>query len=145
MKMFFVAIALVLGAIALATVGGSLLVLLAYGVGRLVNLVLHLQPFEATLLSLIGICVTGAAVIRLALAVVVPSLSSAFGGEVWEDEDFDEDEEAEVEGAPDYYPGIPRWRQPLRHVDFSQTQPDDRCPCGSGRKFKNCHGRKSQA
>ena len=25
---------------------------------------------------------------------------------------------------------------------FTKAKPDDPCPCGSGRKFHNCHGRK---
>ncbi len=148
MKTFFVAVALALGAVVLAAVGGGLLVLLAYAVGRVVNLALHVQPFEATLLSLIGICAAGVAVVRLALAFVVPALSPAFDDEDWGDLDENEDAdaaEAEETAELDYYPGIPRWRQPLRRLDFSQTKPDDRCPCGSGRKFKNCHGRKPLA
>lgn len=27
-------------------------------------------------------------------------------------------------------------------IDFSNVKRNDRCPCGSGKKFKNCHGRK---
>jgi uncharacterized protein YecA (UPF0149 family) len=28
---------------------------------------------------------------------------------------------------------------------FAKAQPDDACPCGSGKKFRNCHGRKSRS
>ena len=28
------------------------------------------------------------------------------------------------------------------NVDFSKVKRNDPCPCGSGKKFKNCHGRK---
>lgn len=28
----------------------------------------------------------------------------------------------------------------LKQIVFWNTQPDDRCPCGSGRKYKNCCG-----
>ena len=27
-------------------------------------------------------------------------------------------------------------------IDLSQVERNDLCPCGSGKKFKNCHGRK---
>ena len=27
-------------------------------------------------------------------------------------------------------------------IDFSKVGRNDFCPCGSGKKFKNCHGRK---
>ncbi|MFR4720343.1 MAG: SEC-C metal-binding domain-containing protein, partial [Streptococcus sp.] len=27
-------------------------------------------------------------------------------------------------------------------IDLSQVKRNDLCPCGSGKKFKNCHGRK---
>ena len=146
MKAFFVTLAIVLGAILLVAVGGGLLVLLAYGVGRLVNLVLHLQPFEVTLLSLIGICVACIAAVRLVSAFTSPSFPDVLNEdeEDWEDEDFDEaeeDEDAETAAGKDAYPGIPLWRRPLKHIDFSSARPDDRCPCGSGRKYKNCHGR----
>jgi uncharacterized protein YecA (UPF0149 family) len=57
----------------------------------------------------------------------------------FEDDYFDEDEK---EDEPVIYSGIPRGRQPLKTPDFSNVKPDDRCPCGSGRKYKNCHGRK---
>lgn len=29
-----------------------------------------------------------------------------------------------------------------RDIDFSKVGRNDFCPCGSGKKFKNCHGRK---
>lgn len=27
-------------------------------------------------------------------------------------------------------------------IDYSNVKRNDLCPCGSGKKFKNCHGRK---
>ena len=57
-------------------------------------------------------------------------------GEDWEDEE----EEDAVPESKQVYPGIPRWRQPTKKLDFTNVKPDERCPCGSGRKFKNCHG-----
>ncbi|MCF7933204.1 MAG: anaerobic sulfatase maturase [Spirochaetia bacterium] len=31
-------------------------------------------------------------------------------------------------------------REYIDYFDFSRTGRNDRCPCGSGRKYKNCHG-----
>ena len=56
------------------------------------------------------------------------------------DDEYEEDEEGDE--PPLIYPGIPRWRQPKKSSDFSKTKPADRSPCGSRRKFKNCHGTK---
>jgi hypothetical protein len=41
------------------TVGGGVLVLIAYGLGWLLNHVMHLDPFQVTLLSLAGMLVFG--------------------------------------------------------------------------------------
>jgi len=30
----------------------------------------------------------------------------------------------------------------LKDIDLSKVKRNDLCPCGSGKKFKNCHGRK---
>ncbi len=121
------------------TIGGGLLALLAFGVGWVINLVMHLEPFQATIIGLASI---------LAFGILAERLWSAFMStarnldDIEEyDEDYeDEDEDDEEEDELPFHPGVPRWRQPLKPVDFSDSKPDDRCPCGSGRKYKNCHG-----
>jgi hypothetical protein len=132
-----------LGAIALVAVGGGLLVLLAYGVGLLVNLVLRVEPFQVTLLSLAGIIVVGFWAVRIITGFI--SFPSSLM-DTDEDDDYDEDEDDydddDYEDEARYHRGVPRWRRPLKSVDFSKAGPDDRCPCGSGRKYKNCHGAK---
>jgi len=140
MKTTLTAVGLALAVFVLAVLGGSALVLLAYGVGTVLNRVMHLQPFEATLLSLIGICIAALVFMRLLSVFVYPYFSGALD----ETEGWDADAEAgegTAEGSEEFYPGVPRWRQPLKHTDFSHAQPDDDCPCGSGRPFKLCHGR----
>ncbi len=123
----------VLGVMAGLGIGAGLLVLLAYGVGQLLNPVTHFDPFQATVISLAGMFVFGFLVERWWASLIN---HSPFPIEYEEDEYDDEDDEEDI------YPGIPRWRQPLKKVDFSDVKPDDRCPCGSGRKYKNCHGAK---
>ncbi len=66
-----------------------------------------------------------------------------FSPDLDDDDEFDDeydDEDEDDEPLVFVNPRIPRWRQPLKQVDFSNAKPDDRCPCGSGRKYKNCHG-----
>ncbi len=152
MKTILVIILLVLGVFAALALGGGLLALTAFGTGWLLNHIMGLDAFQATLISLLGICVFGILAERLwqAITATSPLLSKKYEDdddddeyEDDEDEYDDEDEEEEEEEEPVYInPRIPRWRQPLKTPDFSQAKPDDRCPCGSGRKFKNCHGAK---
>lgn len=121
----------------LLAIGGGLLALLAFGVGWVINLVMHLEPFQATVIGLAGMYVFGV------LAKHIWDYIWSTARSMDEFEEYDEDDEDEEEDDDDelpFYPGVPRWRQPLKSVDFSDTKPDDRCPCGSGRKYKNCHG-----
>jgi hypothetical protein len=132
MKTILVILLFVFAVLAALALGGGLLVLLAYAVGWLLNFVMHFDPFKITLLSLAGVLVFGVLATRIWEAITnFPPLSNSYE----DDEDEDEDEAV-------IYPGIPLWRQPLKKVDFSNVKPDDRCPCGSGRKYKNCHGAK---
>lgn len=118
------------------TIGGGLLALLAFGVGWVINLVMHLEPFQATMIALAGMFAFGILAERVWEAI----MSTARNMDEFEEYDEDyEDEEDDDDELP-FHPGVPRWRQPLKPVDFSDTKPDDRCPCGSGRKYKNCHG-----
>jgi hypothetical protein len=159
MKSILGLIAVALGGLALVVVGGGLLVLLAYGVGWLLTRLLSFTPFEATLLSLIGLSLAWWGIWRVLSAFVsLPSPLGAEDNDDFEEEDFEDEEwedealalnEDEADDSPsagsNAYPGIPLWRQPRKMIDFSAAKPDDRCPCGSGRKYKNCHGRKAKA
>jgi hypothetical protein len=126
------------------TVGGGILVLAAYGLGWLLNHLMHLDPFQATLLSLTGMLAFGFLASRIFQTIldIFPLPSATEDDDEEDDEDETEFEVEEVDEEPVIYPSIPRWRQPLKNPDFSNTRPDDRCPCGSGRKYKNCHGAK---
>ncbi len=126
-------------------IGGGILVLIAYGLGWLLNHIMHIDPFQVTLLSLAGMLAFGflASSIFQTIVNTMPR-SPAVDDDEYEDDDEDE-EEFDVEDAdeePVVYANIPLWRQSLKTPDFSNTRPDDRCPCGSGRKYKNCHGAK---
>ena len=145
MKLFFTIVLFVLLVIAALTVGGGLLVLLSFGVGWLLNLVMHFDPFQATAISLAGICIFGFLAERLWQSVMATrDMDDDEYDDEYDEFDFDDEDEDEDDEEPVAYPGIPLWRQPLKKVDFSKAKPDDRCPCGSGRKYKNCHGTKQK-
>ncbi len=133
----------------LLAIGGALVFLIAYGLGWAVNLIADFEPFQATVLGILSIVAAGILADRIwnmvkpvSTRVSEDELDDEFDYDDFEDFE-DEEEEDEEENKDKLYPGIPRWRQPLKTVDFSKAQPNDRCPCGSGRKFKNCHGRKA--
>jgi len=144
MKEFFWIVLLALGAILVVTIGGGLLVLLAYGLAWLLNLLLHFDLFQMTLLSLAAITIAAIFLLRV-VSTVLPftSMPSNSDDDEYEEEEDDDDEDEEEDD--DRYSAIPRWRRPLKQIDFSNARPDDLCPCGSGRKYKNCHGRKPKA
>lgn len=132
---------LVLAVIAVIAVSSGLLVLLAYGVGKVVNLVLDFDPFQATLLSLAAIVVAGWLAVHILTSQV--SSSTAFADSEDEADDDSDDDDDIADSGVRHYQAIPRWRQSAKQMEFLTAQPDDRCPCGSGRKFKNCHGAKT--
>jgi hypothetical protein len=153
MKTLLTGLLILLAIIVVLALGSGLLVLSAYGLGWLLNFVMHFDTFQATVISLAGIVSFGILAANLFQAITNSPTARNFNSddedyddEEYDDEDYDDedeyDEEDEEDEAPPSYPGIPRWRQPLKTPDFSNTKPDDRCPCGSGRKYKNCHGAK---
>ena len=150
MKVIILILAITVGVIVLLGIGGGLLVLLSYGIGWVLTRFLPFSTFEAILLSLAGVGLMGLGVLRFATTLIT-SMPTRMEND---DEDYEEDEwdedwedEEEEDAAPEskqLYPGIPRWRQPTKKLDFTNVKPDERCPCGSGRKFKNCHGSKAK-
>ena len=122
------------------TLGGAALLLLAYGLGLLVSWVTHFEPFQATILALAAITATG--ILAERIFKVITSSPLPFESQLDEDEDDEDEEEDEDDRDEELFinPGIPRWRQPLKQTNFTDVDPDSRCPCGSGRKYKNCHG-----
>jgi hypothetical protein len=149
MKPIIFTLLIVLGTIVIVGLGSVLLVLWAYGAGQVMLRILPsgaFNSFEATLLNLVGVLIVGMMVVRIVSAATSNTLTpKAFDEDEddweWEDEDELEDDD-DLDHEDDGYPGIPRWRQPLKKIDFSEVKPNDRCPCGSGRKYKNCHGYK---
>ena len=123
----------------------GIIALAAYWLGLLLNQLMGFDPFQATILAL-GSLVVAIVIVERVFKTVLGLPSSQSDEE--DDDDYydeedeeDEDDEDEDDASPAFInPRIPRWRQPLKQVDFSNAKPDDRCPCGSRRKYKNCHG-----
>ena len=151
-RMVVAVLLLIVIIVGLLAIGGAVLLLLAYGLGLLFSWLTHFETFQGTVLALVAILAAGILAERIWTAIASSNSNplerkldrtAAFGNEL-EDEDEEEDED-EYEDEDDEEviftnPSIPRWRQPLKQIDFSNVAPDTRCPCGSGRKFKNCHG-----
>jgi hypothetical protein len=147
-------ILIAVAALALLAVVSGLVVWAASGLGWvLINwLRLPFTPFEATLLSLVTfVAVTWSAWRLLVNLVSFPLGSSHEDKDDDEDEEWDEDEDEDYEEDEEpeqaqHVSSIPKWRQPIRRASDGMpiVNPDDRCPCGSGRKYKNCHGRSKQ-
>jgi hypothetical protein len=150
MKSLLVTLLIIFGVVIIVGLGSVLLVLWAYGAGQVMLRILPsstFSPFEATLLNLVGVLIVGLLVVRIVTsATTSPHSTTPSHDEDIEDEDWEDDIELEDEeednSESDPYPGIPRWRRPLKKIDFTNVKPNDPCPCGSGRKYKNCHGYK---
>jgi SEC-C motif len=149
MKKIGMPILVALIALLVLAIGGGLFTLLAYGVGMVITRFTGLEPLPATVISMAGMFLFGILVERTFNSVMsIPSsLSEDDEFDDYEDEDdldMDEDMGLSEKEMDEIFAGVPRWRRPLKTLDFSDVKPDDRCPCGSGRKFKNCHGKKTK-
>jgi len=143
-----------LGLLVLAAVGGGIFLLMAYGLGWAINHLMGFDSFQATILALAAIFVFFMFFERIlrALDLLSNNRHSPIDYDDEEDdedyEDEEDDENYEIVEDEDMldklYAGIPRWRRPVKNLDFSNVKPDERCPCGSGRKYKNCHGIKQK-
>lgn len=136
-----VALLFILGIFLVLGIGGGLLALLAYGTGWILNRVVHFDAFQATIISLAAILVFGILAERIWQAIIHTPVPSSNDLDEEEDEFDSEDEYFDEDDEP-IISVIPRWSQRSKAIDFTNVKPDDRCPCGSGRKYKNCHGRK---
>ena len=159
MKSILVIVAIVAAVLLVVAVSAAVMVLIASGLGALLARFLPFPAFEATLLSLIatiGVVVLVGQIVATILRVPpIPgthfSVSPVSDDEDEEDDDWEDDEdeweddEEDILDAPDVIPSIPRWRQPIKRTMFDNVGRNDPCPCGSGKKYKNCHGKPGAA
>ncbi len=81
MRTILVILLFILGVLAALAIGGGVLVLLAYAVGWLLNFVMHFDPFQITLMSLVGMIVFGVLATRMCEAIEnFPPLSNSIIG-----------------------------------------------------------------
>ena len=155
------AIVAAIGVLLVLAVGAFVVVLLSAGVGALLARLFPFSMFEATLLSLIALIGVVFAIGRTITTILrTPSRDSDEEDEEelvdeWEDEDYDwEDEEEddwnaerdeEFSDRPDLRPPLTSWQQPVKRAEFEGVGRNEPCPCGSGKKFKNCHGKPGAA
>jgi thiol:disulfide interchange protein len=136
--LFFIVVVLLIVGLA-----ATLLVVFAYGLGWLFTRFLPLETGQATLLALISIIAAAVCLWRLLNDYVPstsqPSPSTDDDDDEWDEDELDDEEEADEPVA--FVASVPRWRQPIKPVKFEGANRNGPCPCGSGRKYKNCHGR----
>ena len=114
------------------------------GMGWLLSRILPLSLFEASVIALLS---------GLGLAYVIGQIISIpirpTYDEDWEDEEDWDEEDWDDEWEEDEYEepiSFPQWRRRGGEAQESTDGPvvgrNDPCPCGSGKKYKYCHGRK---
>lgn len=108
-----------------------------------------LDFWQATLLATgIGLVVLYGFLHRI-VGFPLPEDEGDWEEEEWDEEDWeDEDEDAFV--PPPLYRHRPTLRKdPIQEMDedskWANVGRNDPCPCGSGKKYKYCHGRKSKS
>jgi hypothetical protein len=131
---------IILAVILAAALASVVFVLLAYGMGWLLSLVLPLSTFEASLLSLIammGLLVSGVGLVRSIAAITQREPMGYEEPSDWDpDEDliWDEDLDHEIDDI------LSRKSRTASSDRRNRSGPDDPCPCGSGRRYRDCHG-----
>jgi hypothetical protein len=143
MKSVFTTLLLVILILLAVAVAILLLSLSFVGLGWLLGRLLPLSLFEASVIALLS---------GLGLAYVIGQIFSIptrpTYDEDWEDEEDWDEEDWDEEWEDEYEEPIsfPQWRRRGGEVQKSTDVPvvgrNDPCPCGSGKKYKYCHGRK---
>ena len=110
------------------------------GMGWLLSRILPLSLFEASVIALLS---------GLGLPYVIRQIASTRPAYVedWEDEEDWDEEDWDEEWEEDEYEepnSLPQWRRrggEDQSTDVPVVGRNDSCPCGSGKKYKYCHGR----
>ncbi len=152
-------LAIIAGVLLVIAVAAVVVVLAAAGLGSLLAAFLPFSLFEATLLSLITLISLGVLLWQIVALVMRSGPPTSIGDdeedqeEDWDDEedwDYDEfededDEQDESPSAPFIIPAMPRRQPSTGQIRFEKVGRNDPCPCGSGKKYKNCHGKPQTA
>jgi hypothetical protein len=142
MRTVFATLLLVILILLAVAVAVFLLSLGFAGMGWLLSRILPLSLFEASVIAVLS---------GLGLAYVIGQIISAPTGPIdkdweededWDEEDWDEEWEEDEYEEPLLFP---RWHKrggEDESADVPVVGRNDPCPCGSGRKYKYCHGKK---
>jgi hypothetical protein len=144
MKTILGVLGIVVALILAVAIGAVVVVLSATGLGILLVRFLPLSIFEASLLTLISLLALFYAGWRVAAAFVSSPLSLPLDDDEddeWDEEADEENDDDEPLDERDFVPSIPRWRQPIKRAEYGKVGRNDPCPCGSGKKYKYCHGK----
>ncbi len=144
MELLLTIAGIVAAVVLVATAGAVMLVLGATGLGVLLARFLPLSIFEASLLTLISLLALFYAAWRVVAALVGSPLSLPSdddGDDEWDEEADEENDDDEPLDEQDFVPSIPRWRQPIKRAEYGKVGRNAPCPCGSGKKYKYCHGK----
>ena len=129
-----------LGLLAIGLIATAL-VLLAYGFGSLLARLLPLDIGQTTLLALVAIITAIIIMWRLVSFLGRPYSWNTKETDEWLEEEEEDDEGDEViRVVSKQMPSSPRQPQPEKPGKYEAVGRNDPCPCGSGRKYKNCHG-----
>lgn len=137
-------VAIVGGALLVLSIGAALVVLVASAIGKVLTLWLPFSLFEASILSLLGLFAVTYLANGLWRFIQAPiTLDTDDDDDEWDEDEDDEDEDEDDErgNGANVIPSIPRWRQPLSQRKYEGVGRNEPCPCGSGNKYKYCHGR----
>jgi len=128
--------------ILIVVVAAAVIAALVLGLAWVLTLVFPIRLVEAALVIL---GVAGGIIFYAGLNMAATTLADAWreGSELADTDWWEEEEEEEEEPAPTAFRPIPLPTVSGRTARTGdQIKPDDLCPCGSGRKYKNCCGKK---
>lgn len=137
---FWVAILILLA----ATVVVFLLSLGFMGVGWLLTRIFPLSLFETSLIAALSSLGFAYVMGRILSTTPKPAYQEDWEDEEdWDEGDWDEEWEEDEYEEPISFPQWPqRGVETKKSADLPVVGRNDPCPCGSGKKYKYCHGKK---
>ena len=119
------------------------------GIGWLLSRVFPLSLFEASVIAVLSGLGLAYVVGRIVSIPTKSTYDEDWDEEDWEDEEDWDEEDWDEEWEEDEYEepiSFPQWHRRGEEVQKGTDVPavgrNDPCPCGSGKKYKYCHGKK---
>ena len=154
MKIVFKTLLLVILILLAAAVAVFLLSLGFAGIGWLLSRIVPLSLFDASVIAVLSGLGLAYVISRILAFPTRPAYEEDWEDEEdWDEEDWDEEgwgeEDWDEEWEEDEYEepiSFPQWRrrgEVQKSTDVPVAGRNDPCPCGSGKKYKYCHGKKT--